>query len=193
MNAEQKTSEEIEAEIDRVRARMDATLDEIEHRLSPREMIRDGLGSISRIEAGRYALQLAGLARRYPMPAAVAGLTLAGLLVGRRLYSGSRAAPEEAGSASRLSRALDAAKGTLRDTSDSISGSASSARSKFSRATADGVERASEVADKARKQLRRAGKSAQSMASERPLAVGAAALAVGAAIAVCVPYFRKKM
>ena len=192
MNAEQKTAEEIEAEIDRVRARMDATLDEIEHRLSPRELLRDGVSSISRLEAGRYALQLAALARRYPMPAAVAGITLAGLLVARRRYSGSRAVQDDAASASRLSRAIDAAKGTLRDTYETISGSAGSARAKFSRATADGMERAGEVAIRARKQWRRAGKSAQSIASERPFAVGAAALALGAAIAVCVPYLRKK-
>jgi hypothetical protein len=38
----------------------------------------------------------------------------------------------------------------------------------------------------------RAGKRAQGIASERPLAVGAAALAIGAAVAVCVPYLRKK-
>jgi ElaB/YqjD/DUF883 family membrane-anchored ribosome-binding protein len=192
MNAEQKTSEEIEAEIDRVRARMDATLDEIEHRLSPREMIRDGVSSISRIEAGRYALHLAALARRYPMPAAVAGITLAGLLVAGRRYSASRSEQKDAASTSRLSRALDAARGTLRNTSDTISGSAGSARTRLSRATSEGMERASEVSTRARKQLRRAGNSAQSYARERPFVVGAAALAVGAAVAVCVPYLRKK-
>jgi hypothetical protein len=99
---------------------------------------------------------------------------------------------EDAASASRLSRAIDAAKGTLRDTSDTISETAGSARAKFSRATAGGMERASGVATRARKQMYRAGKRAQGIASERPLAVGAAALAIGAAVAVCVPYMRKK-
>ncbi len=99
---------------------------------------------------------------------------------------------EQAASNSRLSRALDAAKGTLRDPSATFSENADSARAKFSRATAGGMERGSEVASQTRKQLRRAGNSAQAMARERPLAVGAAALAIAAAVAVCVPYLRKK-
>jgi len=194
MNVEsEKTSEDIEAKIDRIRERMDATLDEIEHRLTPREIIRDGLGSISRIEAGRYALKLAALARRYPMPVAVGGIALAGLLVARRKYSGSRSAEEDAASGSRLSRALDAAKGTLRDATESVSQTAGTTRTRLSGAASDGMGRASEVAGRARKQLRRAGSSAQNMARERPLAVGAAALAIGAAVAVCIPYLRKKM
>jgi len=193
MKAEdKKTSEDIEAEIDRVRSRMDATLDEIEHRLTPREIIRDGLGSISRIEAGRYAFQLAALARRYPMPAAVAGIAIAGLMVARRKHSSSRSAEEEAASSSRLSRALDAAKGTLRDATDSISGTAGTTRARLSEAASSGMGRASHAAGRARKQLRRAGSSAQSLAREQPLAVGAAALAI-AAVAVCIPYLRKKM
>ena len=194
MNAEaKKTSEDIEAEIDRIRERMDATLDEIEHRLTPGEIIRDGLGSISRIKAGQYALQLAALARRYPMPAAVGGIALAGLLVARRKYSGSRSAEEDVAFGSRLSRALDAAKGTLRDATESVSQTAGTTRTRLSGAASDGMARASEVAGRARKQLRRAGSSAQNMARERPLAVGAAALAIGAAVAICIPYLRKKM
>jgi len=189
---DKKTSAEIEAEIDRVRERMDATLDEIEQRLTPREMIRDGISSISRIEAGRYAFQLAALARRYPMPAAVAGIALAGIVLVRRRYSTARSVEEDAASASRLSRALDAAKETMRDTSDAISGTAGNARAKFSRATAGSMERASEVANRASKQVRRAGKRAQSFASERPMAVGAAALALSAAVAA-LPYLRRKM
>ena len=187
-----KTSEQIEEEINRVRERMDATLDEIEHRLTPRALIRDGISAIPRIEAGRYALELAALARRYPMPAAVVGIVLAGLVVVRQRYSAARMVEEEAASGTRLSRALDAAKGTLRDTSDALSGTAESARAKFSRATSEGLERASGAANRASKQVRRAGKSVQSFARERPMAVGAAALAIGAAAAVCIPYLRKK-
>jgi ElaB/YqjD/DUF883 family membrane-anchored ribosome-binding protein len=192
MNAEGKrTAEDIEAEINHVRARMDATLEEIEHRLTPRELIREGMNSLSRIEASRYVFQLADLVRRYPVPAVVAGISLAGLLVARQRYSGSRS-PDDAASAGRLSRAIDAAKETLRDTKETISETAGTARAKLAGATSSGIERASDIASDARRQLRQASSSAQSMARERPLAVGAAALAIGAAVAFCIPYIRRK-
>jgi len=73
-----RTPEEIEAEIDRTRDRMDATLTELEFRLTPRELIRDGINSLSGLQASRYVGKYAGkmmhLGRRYPKPAAIAGL-----------------------------------------------------------------------------------------------------------------------
>ena len=54
---------------------------------------------------------------------------------------------------------------------------------KLAGATSSGIERASDIASDARRQLRQASSSAQSMARERPLAVGAAAFAIGAAVA----------
>jgi len=84
-----RTPEEIEGEIDRIRARLDATLDELEHRLTPRELIRNGIGALSGFEASRYAVRLAGLVRRYPIPAAIAGISSRRSRWSRRLRQSS--------------------------------------------------------------------------------------------------------
>ena len=70
-----RTAEQIEAEINRVRARLDKTLGELEHRLTPRELIRDGVDTLS-----RCVLRAGDLVRRYPVPAAIAGASVIGII-----------------------------------------------------------------------------------------------------------------
>jgi ElaB/YqjD/DUF883 family membrane-anchored ribosome-binding protein len=184
--------EEIEADLDRVRARMDATLDELERRLTPRELIRDGIDAVARIEASRYLVRVAGLARHYPIPAALAGVGLAGLIVAGRRRSAQRL-PDDGKSAGRVSQAMETAREKLLDTQQTISGSAGAARAKLAGATSRGMERASDLAGSARKQLRRVGSGVQTMARERPVTAGALGLAIGVALAASIPYIRRKL
>ncbi|HKQ23002.1 MAG TPA: DUF3618 domain-containing protein [Burkholderiales bacterium] len=184
--------EEIEAELDRVRERMDATLDEIEHRLTPRELIRDGIDSVSGIDASRYIVGLASLAQRYPIPMALAGSSLAGLFLAGRRRSPPQL-PAEGKSAGRVLQVLEAAKEKLLETKQALSDSAGTARGKLSGATYSGMDRASEIAGKARKQLSRASSGVQSMARDRPVTAGAIGLAIVIAAAASVPYIRRKL
>lgn len=193
-----RTPEQIEAEIDRIRQRMDSTLSELEDRMTPRQLMRDGIDSISGRDVSQYVFKLAGLARRYPMPAAIAGASLAGLfLAGRRHYK-SRFADNtllraDDRSSARLSSAVDSAIEKLKDTRQTLSQTAGAARAKLSGATSSAMERASDIAGSAGKTLRRAGANAQTIARERPLIVGALALALVAGIAMSVPSVRHKI
>ena len=184
--------EEIEAEHDRIRARMDATLEEIEHRLTPRELMRDGIDSLAGFDASRYVVGLASLAQRYPIPVALAGTGLAGLFVAGRRRSPPRL-PEEGKSAGRMLQVLETAKEKLLETKQAISGPAGTARAKLSRATSSGIDRASDIAGRARKQLGRASSGVQTMARDRPVAAGAIGLAIVVAVAASVPYIRRKL
>ena len=184
--------EEIEAELDRIRSRMDATLDELEHRLTPRELIRDGIDSVTRFDAGRYVVGLASLAQRYPIPAALAGTGLAGLLVAGRRRLRPRL-PDDEKSAGRISQVAETAREKLLDTKQSISETAGAARSKLAGAMSSGMDRASDIAGSARKQLRRATSGAQTMARDRPVTTGAIGLAIVVAVAASVPYIRRKL
>jgi hypothetical protein len=191
---------------------MDSTLSELEDRLTPRELMRDGIDSLSGLEASQYVFKLAGLARRYPMPAAVAGASLAGLfLAGRRQYknrfSDRETVADSDRSSARLSKVLESAKEKLQDTRQTLTQSAGAARDKLSGATSGAMGRASEFAGRAGefagragefagsagKQLRRAGAGAQTIARERPVAVGALALALAAGIAMSIPSVRRKI
>ena len=190
-----RTPEQIETEIDRIRSKMDSTLSELEVRLTPRELMRDGIESVSHLDAGRYAFKLASLARRYPMPAAFAGAGLAGIfLAGRQQYRrrSERSQVADTGSA-RLSAVAQTARDKLQETKQTLAQSAGTARAKLSGATSSAMERAGDIAGSAGKQLRKAGASAQTVARERPMAVGAVALAVAAAVAMCVPSVRRRI
>jgi len=188
-----RTPEEIEGEIDRIRARLDATLDELEHRLTPRELIRNGIGALSSFEASRYVARFAGLVRRYPIPAAIAGIGVAVFLIAAGQRRRSRLT-DTAGSKPRIPQARATAMDKLLDTRQKIAQSAVAARATLASAASNGKERASGMASTAGKQLRRASDKAQTIAREQPVAAGAvAALAIGAAAAMCIPSIRRKL
>jgi uncharacterized protein DUF3618 len=79
MNTRNRTSREIEADIHEVRRNMDMTLDALEKRLSPRELLRETVESVGRLQTGRYLAGAVGVARRHPVGTAVAtaGVALA--------------------------------------------------------------------------------------------------------------------
>lgn len=183
--------EEIEAELDRIRAKMDATLDEIEHRLTPRELIRDGIDSLAGFDASRYVVGLASLARRYPIPAALAGTGLAGLLVAGRRRLGTQL-PDDGKFAGRISQAAETSGEKLLDRK-TISETAGAARAKLAGAMSSGMNRASDIAGSARQQLRRASSGVQTMARDQPVAVGAIVLAIAVAVAASIPSIRRKV
>ncbi|MEO8164958.1 MAG: hypothetical protein ABI619_06130, partial [Betaproteobacteria bacterium] len=167
-------------------------LGELEHRLTPREMIRDGVDSLSHYEAGRYVLQLGALLRHYPVPAALAGASVVGLIFAGRQRFKSRYSYSKRSTA-RLSQALDSARGKLHDTRRSLSPSVDTTREKLADATSSIRERARECAGNAGRQLRRAGAGVQSIARQRPIAMSAIALAVGAAVGLGIPALRRRL
>jgi hypothetical protein len=79
-----RTVAQIDADINRARARLDNTLGELEHRLRPGELIRDGVNMLSRYEPSRYVLKAGYLVRRYPVPAAVAFASVIGIIFAAR-------------------------------------------------------------------------------------------------------------
>jgi hypothetical protein len=190
-----RTPEEIEAEIDRIRDRMDATLTDLEFRLTPRELLRDGINSLSGLQGSRYVARYAGklmhLGRRYPKPAAIAGASLAGLLFAGRRY---RTQPsDDQNSAARLSQAMDAARETMQDTKKALAKGAGTAKDKLIGATSSAMERASDIAESAGKRLREAGSSVHVVTRERPVVAGAIALALAAAVLMSIPSVRRKL
>ncbi|MFL6579474.1 MAG: DUF3618 domain-containing protein [Burkholderiales bacterium] len=190
-----RTPEEIEAEIDRVRDRMDATLTDLEFRLTPRELLRDGINSLSSLQGsryvGRYVGKLMHMGRRYPKPAAIAGASLAGLLLAGRRYKTQHSDDQK--SSDRLSQAMDAARETMQDTKQTLAKGAGTAKDKLVGATSSAMERASDLAGSAGKRLREAGSSVHSVTRERPVAAGAVALALAAAVLMSIPSVRRKL
>jgi len=76
-----RTAEQIEAEINCIRTQLDNTLGELKHRLTPRELIRDRIDTLSRNEGGRYVLRA---------PAAIAGASVIGIIFAARQWFKAR-------------------------------------------------------------------------------------------------------
>ena len=77
MKSQRRTSRQIEADIDVIRRDMDLTLDALEQRLSPRELVREAVDSVGRLQTGRYLAGAVGVARRHPVGATVATVGVA--------------------------------------------------------------------------------------------------------------------
>jgi ElaB/YqjD/DUF883 family membrane-anchored ribosome-binding protein len=180
-----RTPEQIEANIDDVRERMDSTLDELEHRLNARRMLRDGLAQLSNTEVIRYAASAAAsagrTAREYPVPTALAGVGLLGLVAwGLRARSHSHAGRH---SLRDISDAVDSARERLSSARKSLAGSAGSTR-----------RRVRDAGTEAWHKMEAVGTEAGSLARSHPVAAGAIGLVVLAiAAAAATPAIRDRI
>jgi len=77
--ADEASSRQIQADIDRTRAHMDRTFDALESKLTPGQLLQEGWGLLKG-GSGAGARKVFAIAREHPLPAAVIGLGL-GLLV----------------------------------------------------------------------------------------------------------------
>ncbi len=183
MNAN-RTPDEIEADINKVRERMDSTLDSLEHRLDAKRMLRDGLEQFRNSEAIRYATNAAAgagrAAREHPVPAALAGAGLLGLIFwGLRSGLHSRG---ERKAMRNVSSAMDTARDRLIEAQRTLSESTRGAR-----------KRSREVAGQAWDGIRHAGSEARSVAREHPVAAGVLGLALVAVAAASLPSVRDRI
>ena len=110
--------QEIQAEIDRARREMDGTLTAIEHRLSPGQLIDQGMSYLRQNGAHEFVSNLSGQAKQNPMPVALVGIGIAWLMASGKLSTAS-----EAGSSK-----LGDAKDKLNETASAVRGQATKAR-----------------------------------------------------------------
>lgn len=178
-----RTPDEIEADINKVRSRMDSTLDSFEKKLDAKRILREGLEKFRDSEAIKYATSAAvstgRAAREHPVPAAIAGASLLGLIFwGLRSGLHSRS---ERKAMRNVSSAVDTARNRLIEAKRTLSESTRGARG-----------RSREVADRAWDGIRHAGSEARSVAREHPVAAAALGLALVAVAAASFPAVRDK-
>lgn len=179
-----RTPEQLEAENNEVRSRMDSTLDELEERLDAREVWRAGVDRLRDTDAVRYttaAAVIAGrVARDHPLPSALAGVGLLGLIVWTlrpRAHRAYRSRTYDATSA------ISTAKAHLKN-----------ARRMLAESTSDARERASDAGSRAWHRMEDAGSSARRTVERHPVAAGAVGLAILAiAAAAAVPSVRERL
>lgn len=169
----QRSSDEIRADIERTRAQMDRTVDEIEERLTPEQIMKrmacavgNGASSLAKTSS-RKAVQLV---REHPVPVAIVGAGLIGLFVARhklkqrrqRRESGEAFEPGRYGETG-ISRAVGAAEGRfgeeLSDVKDRAGHAKQRIREKLHDATEAAREKAHDVKEYARHAVQSAGET----------------------------------
>jgi ElaB/YqjD/DUF883 family membrane-anchored ribosome-binding protein len=158
--------EEILAEIERTRSEMDRTLGTIEQRLTPGQLLDQGMHYLKTSGAGDYVRNLRGSVSSNPLPIALVGVGLAWLMAADRM---DRSQPHAASGDGKTVEGLKA---------------------RASGAVASGREKLDETARMARENAQRLGASYDRMVQEQPLALGAVGLAIGAVLAASLPRTR---
>jgi hypothetical protein len=219
-NGEDRSSAELERDIDRIRSRMDQTITQIEHRLSPNRLIDQALERM-RDGPAAFANNLGRTVRKHPVPSAMFAAGLAWLLfaehgdkAGARPSRSRRARqslqPYHLRDASRLDHPAKTRIEPIdrsiahREGDNAMSGSWDQPRRSgwnlFHRRGSHesqgvgylegGREQLSHVGSAARHQVERARTGFEHMLEEQPLVVGAVAVALGAVLGATLPTSR---
>jgi hypothetical protein len=210
--------DEILAEIERTRSDMDATLNAIENRLTPGQLVDQGIDYLRNSGANEFVANLGGSVKHNPLPVALVGIGLAWLMAAGRKpgdygYSSydtdfgpsttdklrsrasdtlNRASETMSSAKQSFSQTAQSAKQSLSQTAQSFGQSAQSAKQSLAGTAQSMRERASSMSQSARQQVDRAKGGFEYMLREQPLVLGAIGLAIGAAVAAMAPRTRKE-
>lgn len=244
-----QSPEEIENEIEQTRREMDYTLGQIQRKLSPGQMVDEGIAYLRNSGSGEFASNLGVTVKNNPMPITLLSVGLAWLMMANKnppkRFSAERlterfsterfpnvyAAPESPawndtepsgpGVRERISQAMSSFSSKLGDASGKVSTTAhnvgdgvshyasgagdsashlasnasqlaSGARDSATHLASGARQRAARAAEAARSQYGRARSSAQHLAHEQPLVLGALGVALGAAIGAFLPATRRE-
>jgi len=210
MNHTDRSSEQIQADIQRTRNDLDRTLTLLERRLEPRRLLDQGVDYLRDNGAREYLSNLGQAAKEQPLPLALVGVGLAWMMMTNGRSRGSvtdaRAFGDALGSSDAGSRAAEGVEG-LRSRAGELSGKVSDAASQLASQTRDAAHRTSqglsEAADAARARAAQVSEATRQgaqklrsgydhLVNEQPLALGAIGLALGAVLAAAAPRTRQE-
>jgi hypothetical protein len=199
-----QSSREIEQDVERTRAHMAETLDELRSRMSPGQILDEVLGYARDTGGGRTLSNLGRTVQDNPAPLLLIGAGVAWMMMGgngQRIPSrrpdgsaaeGARRAA--AGLSQKAGVATDAVAGMAVDLSDSlwqtaegIGDTASSTVDAASSAMHDMRDAAYRTGDAAYRRGRDIGSNLVSTIGDQPLVLGALGLALGAALGASLP------
>jgi ElaB/YqjD/DUF883 family membrane-anchored ribosome-binding protein len=189
--------DEIQADINRARDEMDATLTQIEHRLTPGQLVDQGLDYLKNSGARQYVTNLGGSVKDNPIPVTIAGIGLAWLMatanrpVQYKVIE-TRDGHSAPGAMDRARGATASARDTMHSAGASLGEGLHSVRDKVAGTANAAREKAYAARDSARHQVERVRGGWDSLVREHPLAIGAIGFAIGAVAAAMAPRTRRE-
>ena len=205
MNArvEDKRPEQIENEIEHTRAEVSATIDAIQSKLTPGQLMDQTMGYLRTSLPADFGSNLSRSIRDNPLPVALVGIGLAWLMMGGQpgRRNGLREAEgfdyefedtaaglggARAGAAGeRLKARASELSARAREVADSVS-------EKVGASTESARVRLTELGSRSRERYQRARGSVNHVIEEQPLVLGAIGLAVGAVLGASLPRTRQE-
>ena len=189
----QKDPETLENEINQTRSEMNQTLDALERKLSPGQLLDQCLNVFGK-HGGELAQNLGNSVKQNPMPVALTALGIVWMM-----FSSARSSSVSTHEHSSISDASDASApsigsrttDTLKDTAETIKNKTAAVRDKLS-SSKESIKNtvndtSSKAAYAAQVQVRRAREGFNSLLEEQPLILGALGIALGAAIGAALP------
>lgn len=173
---------EIENEIRKTRKAMSSTLEAIERKMSPGQLVDEVLGYF---HSGSGSGTLSGVKERVsgnPLPAAMVGAGLAWMI----------ASPGRTGSGQQAAESSHKGSGAMHSAQEHVSSSADSLRQRLDGARNSVHEKSSHLGEGMRERARHAKQSSSELVESQPLLLGAAGLFLGAALAALLPTTRKE-
>ncbi len=179
---------EIQAEIERTRGEMDRTLSAIENRLTPGQLVDQGIDYLKNSSAREYITNLTGTVKYNPMPVALMGVGLAWLIAMQNRPVQYRFIETRSNMGSESFTGEETEPGMMSSAKDKMSQASERMRDMKNRT----AERMSDLSTSAREQAERMKGSWDTMLRDHPLAIGAIGLAIGAVAAAMAPRTRKE-
>ena len=192
--------EEILAEIEHTRHEMDSTLTAIEQRLTPGQLLDQGLDYLRSSGANQYVENFGVQVKNNPLPVTLVGIGLAWLMASSKnppaRYStesyGSGMSERAGAMGDKATAMMGAAKSKLSDGTQAVGDRVRQARDTLSSVGQSARERIGDLGSSARYQMDRARSGMDYLMREQPVALGAVGLAVGALLAAMAPRTRQE-
>lgn len=148
-DAHNRSSSELEREVEDSRARVNETLNEIRDRMSPGQIVDEVVTFAKNNGGADFARNLGNQARDNPLPVVLIGAGIAWLMSGRRPGTAAYGSSYESTQPGTLSKIGDTINRTLHDVRDATTGAFSRAADLGSRATGSVTGAAGSVRDTA--------------------------------------------
>lgn len=176
-----KDPAELERDIDQTRGRLEHTIDALESRLSPGQMLDRALG-MAREQGGDFATNLGRSVRNNPMPVILTSVGLAWMMAAS---NEPRAAPRSR--VGNVSGKVSNAKSRLQTGAESAKSAAASVGDGAARARHTLEDTAGHARERLQMQKERLSGGFRHLMKDQPLLAGALGIAVGAALGAALP------
>ena len=186
----QKDPETLEREINQTRSEMSQTLDALERKLSPGQLLDQCLNVFGK-HGGELAQNFGNSVKQNPVPIALTAMGIMWMMFSSGRSSSVRSYEDSSTSTNDISSIGSRTTDKLKETAETIKTKTAAVRDKLT-SSKDSLkdtvnDASSKAANAAQFQVRRAREGFNSLLEEQPLILGALGIALGAAIGAALP------